>query len=201
MFYQQLKIPLYQLDGSVDPFLAELYFELQQQYRNYIFGLPCSMSSELQRQFNKLFKPCKSDEVPQYLDFALFNVAQQKKLLWRLHNDKHNNKNNENCFLLACRKANSNLLQGFESFLFSAKNLSKDKMQQDSANLARKNLTREFAPQRLAQIFKQASMVCLQANFEVDWEVDSIAISHSILRSFSKLEYHYAILWHDGLEI
>ncbi len=201
LFYRQLKIPLYKLNGRVDPILAELYFELQQKYSNYMLGLPAFVGRELQREFSKLLKP-SGEQLPEYLDFALFNLAQQKKLLWRLH---HHKNDTEDCFLLACRQANSNLLQGFESFLFYSENLlknpSENKVQQNRKDLVRKDLATEFAPQRLAKIFKQASMACLSDRFvlEPKCAVDLAAISYNVLRSFSKWQYHYAILLDDCL--
>ncbi|MEM9423821.1 MAG: hypothetical protein AAF975_03405 [Spirochaetota bacterium] len=176
LFYHELKIPLRKLDGTIDEELADWYAALGRRYANYADRLPPFVGKELRRQLD-IFA-----EWPEYFDFALLDVAGQKKLLLRLNNADPKDKNS---LLAACRKANEDLLRRLET-LSSAR--------PDGETPEPSPLAAEFAPSRLAGILREA---CTGAPSPQNCLNADLSIGKKVLQAFSLLDYHYAILWDD----
>ena len=189
-FYCELKIPLH---SSAFP-LTESYRELRERYLVYFTALPAWTGNTLQQQLTASLPP----QPPENLDFALFPVETQCRILRYLHNAKYPRHyasfDDSGSFLAECQQSNQKLLKELERL--KEERDEKSELLEQARRRSRTEIERTFAPERLAELLQRA---CNPTNDErVCAETEVIERSCKILEAFSRLEYNYALLWEDA---
>ena len=205
-FYDELKIPLH---SSAFP-LAESYRELRERYCAYFAALPARAGSALQKELAASLPP----KPPENLDFAVFPVEMQCRILRHLQQNRQNAPGSDAAFssrspfLRECKQANQPLLKELERFQQQLVRLegAADKcgnrgkndgdLLQKARRRSRTEIERTFAPQRLAELLQQACNSNAGAKPEKIY-AQKPGQSRIVVEAFSRLEYNYALLWED----